>query len=59
LRGLRSSASGTAYDDSTNFADKPGEKQLSYKELLQKLHSPGNGLRDFYKVEISVLNLPK
>jgi len=34
------------------------KKQLSYKELLQK-HSPVNGMRDIYKVEISVLNLPK
>jgi hypothetical protein len=38
---------------------QPLEKRLSYKELLQKLHSPGNGLRDIYKIDISVLNLAK
>ena len=38
------------------LADKPLEK-LTYKELLQKLHSPGNGLRDIYKIDISALNL--
>ena len=41
------------------FADKPLEKRLSYKELLQKLHSPGNGLRDIYKIDVSALNLGK
>jgi hypothetical protein len=32
---------------------------LSYKELLQKLHGPGNGLRDIYKIDISALNSVK
>jgi len=41
------------------FADKPLEKRLDYQELLQKLHSPGNGLRDIYKIDISALNLGK
>jgi hypothetical protein len=41
------------------FADKPLEKRLSYKELLEKLHSLGNGLRDIYKIDISALNLSK
>jgi hypothetical protein len=34
-------------------------KRLSYKELLEKLHSLGNGLRDIYKIDISALNLSK
>jgi Tol biopolymer transport system component len=47
------------FTSSRSFADKPLEKRLSYKELLQKLHSPGNGLRDIYKIDISALNLAK
>ena len=47
------------FTSNRGFADKPLEKRLSYKELLQKLHSPGNGLRDIYKIDISALNLPK
>jgi WD40-like Beta Propeller Repeat len=39
------------------FADKPLEKRLTYNELLKKLHSPGNGLRDIYKIDISALKL--
>jgi hypothetical protein len=45
------------FTSNRGFTDKPLEKRLSYKELLQKLHSPGNGLRDIYKIDISVLNL--
>jgi WD40-like Beta Propeller Repeat len=44
------------FTSNRGFADKPLEKRLSYKELLQKLHSPGNGLRDIYKIDISALN---
>ena len=47
------------FTSNRGFADKPLEKRLSYKELLQKLHSPGNGLRDIYKIDISALNLAK
>ena len=47
------------FTSNRSFADKPLEKRLSYKELLQKLHSPGNGLRDIYKIDISALNLGK
>jgi Tol biopolymer transport system component len=39
------------------FADKPLEKRLTYNELLKKLHSPGNGLRDIYKIDIRALKL--
>jgi len=35
------------------FADKPLKKRLSHKELLQKLHSPGNGLRDIYALNLA------
>ena len=45
------------FTSNRGFADKPLEKPLSYQELLQKLHSPGNGLRDIYKIDISALNL--
>ena len=44
------------FTSNRGFADKPLEKRLSYKELLQKLHSPGNGMRDIYKIDISALN---
>ena len=47
------------FTSNRGFADKPLEKRLSYKELLQKLHSPGNGLRDIYKIDISALHLAK
>jgi Tol biopolymer transport system component len=47
------------FTSNRGFADNPLEKRLSYKELLQKLHSPGNGLRDIYKIDISALNLAK
>jgi Tol biopolymer transport system component len=39
------------------FADKPLDKRLTYNELLKKLHSPGNGLRDIYKIDIRALKL--
>jgi Tol biopolymer transport system component len=45
------------FTSNRGFAGKPLEKRLSYKELLEKLHSPGNGLRDIYKIDISALNL--
>lgn len=47
------------FTSNRGFADKPLQKRLSYKELLQKLHSPGNGLRDIYKIDVSALNLGK
>jgi Tol biopolymer transport system component len=45
------------FTSNRGFANKPLEKRLSYQELLQKLHSPGNGLRDIYKIDISALKL--
>jgi Tol biopolymer transport system component len=47
------------FTSNRGFAEKPLEKRLSYQELLQKLHSPGNGLRDIYKIDISALKLAK
>lgn len=45
------------FTSNRSFADKPLKKRLSYKELLQKLHAPRNGLRDIYKIDISALDL--
>ena len=45
------------FTSNRSFADKPLEKRLNYKELLKKLHEPGNGLRDIYKIEIGALKL--
>jgi Tol biopolymer transport system component len=45
------------FTSNRSFADKPLEKRLSYNELLKKLHEPGNGLRDIYKIEIGALKL--
>ncbi|MEK6321111.1 MAG: hypothetical protein AABN33_05450 [Acidobacteriota bacterium] len=41
------------------FADKPLEKRLNYKELMNRLRSPRNGLGDIYQIDIAVLNLGK
>lgn len=35
--------------------ERPLERRLSYPELIDMLHSPGNGLRDIYQVDASVL----
>jgi hypothetical protein len=45
------------FTSTRSFADKPLEKRLTYAELLKKLHRPGNGLRDIYKIDIGALNL--
>ena len=45
------------FTSNRSFADKPLEKRLTYNELLKKLHSPGNGLRDIYKIDIRALKL--
>src|SRR4029453_13739856 len=45
------------FTSTRSFADKPLEKRLPYAELLKKLHRPGNGLRDIYKIDIGALNL--
>lgn len=45
------------FTSNRGFADKPLQKRLNYGELLKKLHGPGNGLRDIYKIDIGALNL--
>ena len=41
------------------FADNTLEKRLNYRQLTDKLHSPGNGLGDIYQIDIGVLNIGK
>ena len=37
--------------------DKPLPRRLEYRELIEAIRSPGNGLRDIYQVDASVLNI--
>jgi hypothetical protein len=41
-----------------NFTDEPLEKQLTYRELMDKLGSAGNSLGDIYQIELSALETP-
>lgn len=41
------------------FADRPLDKRLNYAELISKLRSPRNGLRDIYQVEAGALKLAR
>ena len=41
------------------FADRPLEKRLDYRELMNKLQSPRNGLGDIYYIDLAVLNIEK
>jgi Tol biopolymer transport system component len=36
---------------------KPFERRLNYRELIEKLHGPRNGLRDIYQIDIGALKL--
>ncbi|MBA4185384.1 MAG: PD40 domain-containing protein [Acidobacteria bacterium] len=47
------------WTSSRNFADKPLERKLSFRELNGKLRSPGNGLGDIYQIDISELKIEK
>jgi Tol biopolymer transport system component len=42
-----------------SFTDRPLDKRLTYAELIRKLRSPRNGLRDIYQVEASALKLAR
>ena len=42
-----------------SFADRPLDKRLNYAELISRLRSPRNGLRDIYQVEASALKLAR
>jgi WD40 repeat protein len=39
------------------YTDQPLEHALDYRSLLAKIRSPGNGLRDIYRVEMATLDL--
>lgn len=45
------------FTSNRSFTGKPLEKRLNYSELLKKLHNPGNGLRDIYKIDIGPLKI--
>ncbi len=45
------------WTSSRGFADKALEKRLDYRELTNKLRSPGNGLGDIYYLDLTVLNI--
>ena len=47
------------FTSNRSFDEKPLEKPLGYKELMTKLHSPRNGLRDIYQMDISALKLAR
>lgn len=47
------------FSSTRGFTDEPLPKRLNYKELLDKLHSPGNGLGDIYQVDVSALGIKK
>jgi Tol biopolymer transport system component len=47
------------FTSNRSFTEKPLDKRLSYVELLKKLHSPRNGLRDIYRIDIRALNLKR
>ncbi|WP_335967269.1 hypothetical protein [Galbibacter sp. PAP.153] len=38
-----------------NLFSQPLKKRLSYDQLIEKLHGPGNGLRDIYQVSIETI----
>lgn len=43
------------FTSNRGFFDRPLEHRLTYEELIEKLRSPGNGLRDIYQVDADVL----
>lgn len=46
------------FTSNRSFFDKPLDHKLSYHELQNKLRGPGNGLRDIYQIDASVLPPP-
>lgn len=40
-----------------SFTEKPLEKRLGYRELMDKLNSPQNGLGDIYQIDIGELKI--
>jgi hypothetical protein len=55
----RLSPDGTVFlfTSSRPIGNEPLDHPLSYDELETRLHRPGNGLRDIYAVDASVLRL--
>jgi len=45
------------FTSNRGFAGRPLERPLSYAELTERLHRPGNGLRDVYQVDVEALEL--
>jgi Tol biopolymer transport system component len=45
------------WSSTRGFGGKPFEKRLNFKELLNRLRSPRNGLGDIYQIDIRALNL--
>ena len=43
------------FTSARGFGDAPQARPLTYEELSQKLHRPGNGLRDIYQVDAQVV----
>jgi hypothetical protein len=41
------------------FADKPLEKRLDYRELMDRLRGPRNGLGDIYQIDLAALGIGK
>lgn len=47
------------FTSNRGYTDQPLDRALDYADLLKKIRSPGNGLRDIYRVEMSSLPLPR
>ncbi|HZF09795.1 MAG TPA: hypothetical protein VFE33_13475 [Thermoanaerobaculia bacterium] len=43
------------WSSTRNFTDRPLPKRLTYRELMDKLDTPGNGLGDIYQIDVSAL----
>jgi Tol biopolymer transport system component len=45
------------FTSNRGFTDTPLVRPLNYKDLIDKIRNPGNGLRDIYQVDVSALHL--
>lgn len=45
------------FTSNRGFTDRPLDHRLTYAELTDKIRSPGNGLRDVYRIEMTALDL--
>jgi len=46
------------YASFRGFADRPLDKPLDFPELERRIHAPGNGLGDIYRIRLRDLGLP-